>query len=146
MKARIILYVVVLVIIASCTQQKPKFPQGAWQLVYMHGISGDSIDYKFPGNITGSDVKIWSEGNFNAIGHFKIDTNIINLYSGGVYKLEGNRYEEDILYHFHQDLVGTKNKMLLELRNDTLIQTFPVDDNGQIDKSNYNIEKYVRLK
>jgi hypothetical protein len=37
-------------------------------------------------------------------------------------------------------------KALLELRNDTLIQTSPVDDNGQINEKKYSIEKYVRVK
>lgn len=36
--------------------------------------------------------------------------------------------------------------MLLEMRNDTLIQTWPVNGDGQIDKSNYRIEKLVRVE
>jgi hypothetical protein len=37
-------------------------------------------------------------------------------------------------------------KGLLELRNDTLIQTAPVDDNGKVIEKNYSVEKYVRVK
>ena len=42
--------------------------------------------------------------------------------------------------------VGKKIKMLLELKNDTLNMTFPVDDNWQKDKNFYWIVKYVKLE
>jgi len=51
-----------------------------------------------------------------------------------------------ILYHVNKQYVGKTIKMLLGIRGDTLIQTWPVDKNGQIDKSNYTIEKYTRIK
>jgi hypothetical protein len=35
--------------------------------------------------------------------------------------------------------------MLLEIKHDTLVQTWPADDNGNIDPKAYNIEKYVRF-
>jgi len=39
-----------------------------------------------------------------------------------------------------------KVKALWELRNDTLIQTYPVKDNWEVDENNYNVEKSVRVK
>ena len=33
--------------------------------------------------------------------------------------------------------------MLLEVKNDTLVQTWPVNENGQIDENNYRIEKFI---
>jgi hypothetical protein len=38
------------------------------------------------------------------------------------YTLDGNKYEEQILWHYNQKSVGNKVKMLWELKNDTLIQ------------------------
>jgi hypothetical protein len=35
--------------------------------------------------------------------------------------------------------------MIIEIKNDTLHQTWPVDDNGKIDSANYRIENYIRL-
>jgi hypothetical protein len=35
--------------------------------------------------------------------------------------------------------------MEIEMKNDTLIQTYPVDDKGQMDKEWAWIEKYVRI-
>ena len=73
---------------------------------------------------------------------------IRDFYGGGTYKLKGNRYEENVLYHFSKPgtVLNYTLKALIELKNDTLIQTSPVDDNGQINKNKYSIEKYVQLK
>jgi hypothetical protein len=111
----------------------------------MKVISGDSLQYEFPGSGAGSDIKMWTANHFPAVGQFQVDTTLMDPGVDGTYKLEGNKYEENIIYHTFKNNVGQKVKMILELRNDTLIQTFPVDDNGQIDKSNYSIEKYIRL-
>lgn len=43
-------------------------------------------------------------------------------------------------------MVGKIGKQILEIRNDTLMKTYPCDDNWEIVRSNYNIEKYIRLK
>lgn len=146
MKKITFLSLIIALIIGSCTQQGNKLPQGAWQFVQGQHVYADSIVNSFPGKYSGSDIKMWSEKHFLAVGRFKIDTTFIENYVGGTYKLEGNRYEESILYHVNKNAVGQKVKMLLELRNDTLIQTYPVDDNGKPVKGVYYIEKYVRLK
>jgi hypothetical protein len=145
MKAKTIFYVMVLITIGSCTQSPHKFPLGAWQEVSHKSFHGDSIVFDFPGYYSGSGVKMWSENNWSDIGTFKHDTTVVNLYAGGTYKLVGNRYEESIQFHFHHDWVGSKVKLLLELRNDTLIQTYPVDDNWKIG-NDYSVLKAVRLK
>lgn len=43
-------------------------------------------------------------------------------------------------------MVDKTYKMRLEITNDTLTLTWPLDAAGEIDKANYNIEKLVRLK
>jgi len=105
----------------------------------------DSLTFEFPGSTTGSDIKMWTENHFLTVGRFQMDTTFIDNGVGGTYTLDGNQYEETILYMPGQNGTGQKIKMLLELRNDTLIQTWPVDENGQIDKTNYSVEKYIRL-
>ena len=108
---------------------------------------GDTLKSEFPGDYSGSDMKMWSKDHFVFVGLFKNDTTTRNNYGGGTYKLKGNRYEEYILYHANKVAVGKNVKMILELKNDTLFQTYPVDENGKIDSvSYYYIEKYVRLK
>jgi hypothetical protein len=126
--------------------QGSQFPQGAWRGISCKHYLGGSVAFDFPGVYTGGSVKIWAVKNVNDIGRFKHDTTVINLYFGGTYKLEGDRYEETVLYHWIPDVVGKTTKMLLQLRNDTLIQTYPVDDKGEIDINNYEILKFVRIK
>jgi hypothetical protein len=36
--------------------------------------------------------------------------------------------------------------MLVEIKGDTLYQTWPVNGNWQINKYDYTVEKYVRIK
>jgi hypothetical protein len=36
--------------------------------------------------------------------------------------------------------------MRIVVENDTLVQVWPTDEMGEIDKSNYTSEKYVKVK
>jgi len=68
-------------------------------------------------------------------------------YGWGTYKLsDGTHYEESIIKHnSFPEIEGTTIKMLIEIKNDTLIQRWPVDENWNLQKK-YMIEKYIRLK
>jgi hypothetical protein len=137
---------IISLIIGSCTKQESKFPQGAWKWVSNKEYSeGKLTSDFFPGIYQGSGVKIWAKNHVNDIGRFQNDTSVINLYFGGTYKLERNRYYETIQYHWAMDRVPKEMKGLLELRNDTLIQTNGVDENGKLNKT-YWVLKFVRAK
>jgi hypothetical protein len=150
MKKTFFLGLITVLIMGSCAQKESKFPQGAWQYVQMLKVYKDSVVNQFPAKLTGSNIKMWTEHNFENVGRYtKNDGTIVNHYGGGTYKIEGNRYEETILYHMNSDAIGWKIKMLLELRNDTLYLINPVDDNGKPAPKRdgaYTIEKYVRIK
>lgn len=142
-----LLGIVFTIFIGNCSHPKCSFPQGAWSFISGDAIyHGDSIVNLSPRLYSGKDVKIYSEHNFNYVGRFKFDTTFIDHFGGGTYTLDGNRYEESIIYDYKKDAVGAKVKMLLELKNDTLIQTFPVDDNWQKSKDFYYIVKYIHIK
>ncbi len=146
MKKVIFLSLIITAIIGSCGEQKSTFPQGAWNFVHSDAVyHGDSIVNIFPSQGSGSDVKIWSERNYNYVGRFKFDTTFLDHFGGGTYTLDGNRYIENIIWDYKKDAIGKKVKMLLELRNDTLIQIFPVDENWQRNKDFYYILKYARI-
>jgi hypothetical protein len=145
MKKFLFLSLIIALIIGSCTQQKRSPVEGAWKLIFSQNIKGDSVLFKFPGTFTMSDIKMWSKGYVLYVGRYKRDTTFMDGYGGGPYKLDGNRYEETIQFFSVQSYVGQTVKMLLEIRNDTLIQTWPADDNGKINKSNFRQEKYIRL-
>jgi hypothetical protein len=136
-----------LLIIGSSAKQESKFPLGAWKWVSAKQYSEGKLVFDFfPGVYQGGSVKIWSKNHVNDVGRFQNDTSTINLYSGATYKLEGNRYGETVIYHFTKKGTATsKVKSLLELRNDTLIQTNGVDDNWKLGKK-YMVYKFVRLE
>ena len=132
-------------LIIGCSTQEKKSPiEGGWKLVY---ASYPSSDFTFPINFTGAGVKTWTSGTFVFTGKYQMDTTIYNNYGWGTFKLsEGNKYEESIIYHhLSESSIGTSIKMFIEVRNDTLIQKWPLNDNWQL-PAQYSIEKYVRLK
>ena len=132
--------------IVGCAQPKKKFPQGAWQLDQVLSVSGNKVVKYFPTSSPGSDIKMWSDSHFLFVGRFQNDTSFTDNFGGGKYTLDGNRYEEEIIYHSDSGYIGARVKMLLQLRNDTLIQTYPVNEIGEPNKNNHFVEKYVRLK
>ncbi|MEX1140133.1 MAG: hypothetical protein WEF53_12375 [Bacteroidota bacterium] len=145
MKTNIVFSLIMSMVIVACTPQKTSPVQGAWKMVSATFVRNDSLIVDFPGKWTGSNIKMWSKEHVVFVGRFKSDTTLFDIYGGGRYELQGNRYEEIVQYHGVASAVGDTFKMLLEITNDTLAQTWPLPDNGVIDKSNYRQEKYVRL-
>jgi hypothetical protein len=80
------------------------------------------------------------------VGQYKQDTVVENGFGGGSYTLEGVVYKETIKYHNSKDYVGQTLRMRIVVENDTLMQVWPADETGEIDKGNYRSEKYVRIK
>jgi len=146
MKKILFLGLIISLIIISCIQQEVKSPiEGVWQQVGFSSVSGDTVtNYKLPSPELGSQIKTWSKNYFTFIGTMKIDTTDIDLYGSGTYTLNGDKYEENIIYHNDKTLIKTKYKALLEIRNDTLIQKGVLLDDWTLPRQ-YGIEKYVRL-
>ena len=130
----------------SCSQKKSLNIEGAWKLVQLQTIKGNSAVIDFPGKSDMDIIKIWSGDHFMSVGRVKTDTTVWDLYGSGTFKQEGNKYEENVKVLFYKEWEGKTIKMLLEIKNDTLTQTFPVDENGKMEKEYANIEKYVRIK
>lgn len=149
MKAKIIICLMIPLFIFSCSPNEKQHRKidGAWSLVYYKTIAKDSVVGRYIGkDVIGSQIKVWSQGHFVFVGRFTVHTQPMDNYGGGTYTLEGSQYIETILYHKNHQWVGTQPKMLVEIKGDTLSQTWPVNDNWQIDKSDYTVEKYVRVK
>ena len=141
MKKILLLSLTILLTIGTYAQQKKSPLEGAWQMVYG---TFSNTPFTFPAQVKGSQIKMWSKEYFTVVGHYEMGTNVSENYVGGKYKLDGNRYEEELMY-FTKDLsIGQKVRLLLEIRNDTLIQKWPVDENWNLAKA-CRIEKYVRL-
>jgi hypothetical protein len=143
MKKLTFLSLVIALIIGSCTQEKKSPIEGAWQLVY---LKNRSMEETFPAQISGEQVKMFIKGHISWVGQFKLptDTAILYDYGLGTYTLDGNKFIENVKIHGQKSAIGTK-KMIMEIRNDTLIQMYPTDDNFNLPEK-YHIYKYIRLK
>ncbi|MEI6889410.1 MAG: hypothetical protein ACOYNU_13320 [Bacteroidales bacterium] len=146
MKIIILCCLIMAIGFSSYSQKKNPNIEGAWKQVYHQTITGKKIVVDFPGKSDVDAVKIWSGNRFMFVVREKIDTTVTDGYGTGTYTLEGNRYEENIKILSYKPWEGTSIKMLLEIKNDTLIQTYPVDEKGQMNKEWTIIEKYVRIK
>jgi len=80
------------------------------------------------------------------VGKHQVDNVTTYRYGVGTYTLNGNIYAEDILFHFEASYEGHKNKIRLEIRNDTRLHIFPVNDKGEPSQSLYWIGEYIRLE
>ncbi|NVO19530.1 MAG: hypothetical protein HXX13_07510 [Bacteroidetes bacterium] len=143
---RLICFLLILLSFTACNQKKAISIEGAWRQIEHKTFTGDSVVIDFPGKSEVDAIKIWSGNRFMFVARVKTDTVVEENYGTGTFKLEGNRYEENINILGYKPWEGKTIKMTLEIRNDTLIQTYPVDDNGVKEKEWACIEKYLRLK
>lgn len=150
MKARLFYCLMIAFIIGGC---KPKEStkiesdqlEGTWNMVYAKSFGTDSMSSQYKLNYAGSQMKMWSKDHFLFVGLFKQKTTVLDNFGGGTYKLNGNQYIESYQYNAAEDLVEMEVTMTLEIKHDTLVQTWPVDESGKVDPKSYNVEKYVRL-
>jgi hypothetical protein len=147
MKGNGYLGLIVFLIIESCAHDISKFSQGTWQLVSWKNMWGDTLVEEFPGDYTGSDLMIISGRHYLSIGKFTGDNSrVVNNFTGAIREMKGNHCEETLLYFPDQDMVGSKIRSILEIHDDTLVRTYPCDENWKLIKSDYTIEKYIRVK
>ncbi len=133
-------------IISACSQKNSLNIEGAWKLAHSQTFKGDSSVVDFPGKMDMDLTKIWSGNHWMFVARIKADTTVTDAYGTGTFKLEGNLYEENVSILFYKPWEGKTIKMTLEIKNDTLTQTYPVDDKGVMDKKEATVEKYVRIK
>ncbi|MBN2481769.1 MAG: hypothetical protein JXB19_08520 [Bacteroidales bacterium] len=132
-------------IIGACATPEETSPlEGTWKLISHHYVS-DTLTMDFPGNYDVDMIKMWSKEHFVFVGWYRNDTMEMDNFGGGTYMLEGTGYQEEILYHTAKDWIGTTMQMVMEIGNDTLVQTYPVDENEQVDPGNYSQETWVKI-
>jgi hypothetical protein len=145
MKKLIVLGLIIWLITAGCSNQGLKGPEGSWQMVQMQMVEGNKVTNYFSDHYSVYQTKMWEGNNFIFVGKYLIDTTTTYRFGVGTWSLVGNIYTEDIKYHFEPSYEGTKNKIWLEIKNDTLLHIFPVNDLGEPNKTRHWVEKYVRL-
>ncbi len=146
MKKNLLIYLIILILMGSCTQEKVSPMEGAWKLAYEYEISGDSTKLLFPGTSKGSEIKMWTGDRWALVGVFIQDSMLTDNFGGGKFTLEDTNYQEIVDYHSAKEYLGQTVKLFLEIKHDTLTQIWPVDDKGEIIKSHYYMEKWVRME
>ncbi len=141
MKNLFLLTAIALLLIVGCArQQEARSPlEGVWQVAGFQAYAADTLSWELGVNVTGTEMKIWSGNYFVFVGKYTVGDSTRNNYGGGSYVLDGNKYQENLIYPDSHTV-----KLLLEIKNDTIIQKWPCDDNWQLNKSNYFIQKLTR--
>lgn len=146
MKKTLFFSALFLLSLIGCKQEPQNPVAGAWNLIYAKQVVNDSTRSSFPSSYQGSQVKMWSDNYWMFTGKFTSDTVKEDNYGGGSYTLDGVVYKETIVYHVSPGYVGKTLRMRIVVKNDTLVQVWPADEKGEVDKSNYTCEKYVKIK
>jgi hypothetical protein len=145
MKKSFSLTVFIIILIAGCTQNEKSPLEGTWRCVSVGSVQ--FTDTSFLAMTENGMIKTFSKKYFTFVGHVNNDSVTLDEYGAGTYTLDGNKYEEFIIYHDIKSLIGKRFKALDEIRNDTLIHRFNMDtvDSWQLGKG-YVTEKFVRIK
>jgi len=146
MKRVIFLSLIIAMIIGSCTQQEKKSQvEGTWRLVYAKWNMNKQT-FTFPDQISGEQIKMLTKGHMTFIGQYKLPTDTVfrPKYGWATYTLNGNKFEEIVKFHYVKGAIGMSIRMLMEVRNDTLIQKYSTDENWELPEK-YDTEIYVRL-
>ena len=142
MKKIIFLSLIIPLIIGSCAKEEKSPIEGTWEIVY---FSSPELPQTFPAQVQGSQIKIFTKEHFVFAGQFNLDTVWQDNYGWGTYTLDGNKYSENVVLHASKPTMGQTVRILVEVRNDTLTQSYPTDENWNLPEK-YSIEKYVRVK
>ena len=132
--------------IGAYSQKKNVNLQGAWKLVQVQQLENSSFVTVIPGKYTGEQVKIWSRNQVMFVGRYFTDSGTIEQYGHGTFKIDGNNSEEVLNIFSYKDWEGKPVKLRMEMKGDTLIQLFPLNEKYEVDKNTSNIEKYLRIK
>jgi len=144
MKNALFFCLTLLLLFASCKEERRLAIEGSWRMVYGDWMASDSATY--PAKIQGSQIKTWTKEYFTFVGEFKRGDDAIEAaYGGGTYTLIGKRYTENAVYQYTKAYLDNEIRILLEIKGDTLIQRWPATTEWKLPKR-HCMEKYVRLR
>lgn len=134
-----------IIFLFSCQKRNtPPELLGTWKLVSLE-ILKDGTPHMKANDDSMKQLKSWSKQHFIFAGKTTNENQVSYSFGNGKYTLNGNRYIENIKVHTSSAYEGINNKLLLEIKGDTLIQIFPVTNSWTYDKENCWIEKYVKV-
>jgi len=152
MKKPALFVVTALLLFIGCTTQQEKEDiEGVWEMVSAHWFY-ETLNITYPQDMEGGQIKSWQDGyvllagTIKWTGTIKIDSMEETVsYMAASYTLDGNKYQENVIYHDWTVPEGTVINMILEVHGDTLIQKFPADENWNLGEE-FMYEKYVRVE
>ena len=118
--------------------------EGAWKTILSQKIASGTIATLISSDSKYTEMKVWTKDYYAYVGNQGLGS--YSFGGSGTYKLNGNLYGEKIIFSPVGSTQGFTAKLILEIKNDTLTQIWPVDDAGKYDKQNYSIIKMVRMK
>jgi hypothetical protein len=134
------------ILLQGCSPVSKSPIEGTWRLAFEFEIRGESSTCIFPDGSRGSELKMWAGNRWSLVGVFLEDSVITDNYAGGTFTLEGNDYKEIVEFHSAPEYLGQTVPLFLEIRNDTLVQIWPVAENGDPVAEHHYMEKWVRMK
>jgi hypothetical protein len=145
MKKSLLSAAIIVLLISGCTNEDKSPLEGTWRCISVGSIQFPDTGFQYVAE--NGMIKTFSKKYFTFVGHIDNDSVTLDEFGAGTYTLDGNKYEEFIIYHELKSLIGKRFKALDEIRNDTLIHRFNMDtvSSWQLGKG-YVTEKFVRLK
>ena len=132
-------------VMQSCSSNTTTPIEGTWRLAYEYEVRNGNSNCIFPGSSKGSELKMWTGNRWSLVGVFIEDSVMTDNYAGGTFTLKGNDYREMVEFHSAPEYLGQTVRLYLEIREDTLIQIWPVNEEGEPDPEHHYMEKWVRL-
>jgi beta-lactamase regulating signal transducer with metallopeptidase domain len=118
--------------------------EGAWKTFLSQKIENGKTITLITSDSKYTEMKVWTKDYYAYVGNQGYGS--YSFGGSGTYKLNGNLYEENIIYSPVGSTQGQTVKLILEIKNDTLTQIWPIDASGKYDKLNCNIIKMVKMK
>lgn len=146
MKAVIFCCLMALLCHKAEAQIKKSDLQGAWKLVGFHEIVKGKADNAFPGYAVINLNKIWYGNHVMFVGNYKSKKHNDDDYGLGTWKLDGNKYEEIFPVFSYKDSQGKTVRLKIEMKGDTLIETFPVSEKLEFVEDTLYESKYIKIK
>ena len=80
------------------------------------------------------------------VGRYKDGSKTEDQYGMGTFKLDGGKYEEFLPIFSYKPWESKTIRLKMEMKKDTLVQTFPLNEKFEADENTTNIEKYIKVK
>jgi hypothetical protein len=143
LKTRFALGLLMLCAGSTVYAQGPTSLSGTWEMRSGKWVLGGQ-ENTLPGNLSGGQLKTYSNGHFLFVGQTKSGPDVQNNFGGGTYTLKGEDYAETLTYHVAPALVGRTLHFKLVVKGDTMTLTGPVSTEDQKVLGGTLTEVYVR--